>query len=296
MPFRRLTAAAAAAAAAAALAPAVLLTAAGPAHADGPTDPTTLPSCSDVSTAYGDYEQHSLRTALTGAPTAVVAGDGWHEFTGTVTNTGDTALPVVAVQASAWRETDGGTELGPYAKVQVATADGGWRQLADGSSGFADPAHDLAAHASAAYRFRFEISADAPKDVTYGEVSIEGVFADTYTAPGTTDPVACAGDSAIASDFSIRAAGSTPPASGSPTPTPTPTPTATHSAPGTGAGTPSPGSGGTAGATATPDTGAQLADTGAPSDVPLLTGLGALVVAAGAGVLTVTRRRSRHTA
>jgi hypothetical protein len=293
MPFRRPTARATAAAA---LAPAVLLTVAGPARADGPTDPTTLPSCNDVATAYGDYEQHSLRTALAGAPTVVVAGDGWHEFTGTVTNIGDTALPLVAVQASAWRETDGGTELGPYAEVQVATADGGWRRLAGGSSGFADPAHDLAAHASATYRFRFAISADAPRDVTYGEVSIEGIFADTYTAPGTTDPVACAGDSAIASDFAVRAAGSTPPASAGPTATPTPTPTATHSAPAAGTGTPSPGAGGAAGATAAPDTTAQLADTGAPSDVPLLTGLGALVVAAGAAVLAVTRRRSDRTA
>lgn len=290
MPFRR---AAATAVAVSALAPAVLLSVAGPARADAPVDPTTLPSCTDVSTAYGDYVQDTLRTTVSGVPGTVKAGDGWHEFSASIANIGATSVPLATVNASAWRETDGGTELGPYARVEVKTAGGDWQPLKDGSSGPAAPIENLAAHSGASYLFRFRITADAPADVTFGEVSVEAVFADTYTAQGSTTAVDCAGDSVGDEGFRITPAGSTA------TPTPTPsttatatasaTPSATTSSPAATAGTSNGSSGGT-----TANTGTQLAATGAPDTLPLLAGLGATALAAGAGATTLGRRRRAH--
>jgi hypothetical protein len=295
MPFSR---AAAVAVAVSALAPAVLLIAAGPARADGPIDPTTLPACTDVSTAYGDYVQDTLRTTVSGVPGTVKAGDGWHEFSASIANIGDTSVPLVAVNASAWRETDGGTELGPYARVEVRTGGGDWQPLKDGSSGFAAQIEILAAHGGASYAFRFRITPDAPEDVTFGEVSVEAIFADTYRAPGSTTVTDCAGDSVGDGGFRITPAGST--ATPTPSATPTPTASATHPATpsgpaatgGTSDGTSDGASAGTSGG-ATPDTGAQLAATGAPDALPLLAGLGAAALAAGAGAVTAGRRRTR---
>jgi hypothetical protein len=282
MPYR---ATAALAAAVSALAPAVLLSVAGPARADATTDPTTLPACTDVATAYGDYTQHTLHSALSGVPRSVVAGDGWHEFTASITNITGTPVPVIAVEGSAWRETDGGTELGPYARVEVRTASGAWQPLADGSSGWAAPTENLAAHSSAAYRFRFRITPDAPADVTYGEVSVEAIFADTYKSPDATTATDCKGNSIGEGNFGITPAGATatPTASAAPTRTPTRTPTPSSTA----AHTP--------GATASgaPATGPQLAATGAPDALPLLGGLGAAALLAGAGAVTANRRRTR---
>lgn len=286
MPYRT---AAALAAAVSALAPAVLLSVAGPARADTATDPTTLPACTDLATAYGDYTQHTLHSALSGVPRSVAAGDGWHEFTASITDVTGAAVPVIAVEASAWRETDGGTDLGPYARVEVRTASGAWQPLAGGSSGWAAPTENLAAHSSAAYRFRFRITPDAPADVTYGEVSVEAVFADTYKSPDATTATECKGDSVGEGNFGITPAGTT----ASPTASPTVSATSTHAP----TRTPAPSS--TAahppGATASgaPSTGPQLAATGAPDALPLLGGLGAAALLAGAGALTANRRRTR---
>ncbi|WP_069467358.1 hypothetical protein, partial [Actinacidiphila rubida] len=227
MRIRRATAAAATAAA---LAPALLL-AAGPARADtapDPSDPTTLPSCADVSTAYGDYEQNSLRADVQGVPKVVVAGDGWHEATGTLHNIGGTTLPVVVAFGSAWRETDGDGDpaLGPYATVQVQDAGGAWTTLSGGSSGRADVLHDLAPGATRTYHLRFEISADVPKLARDGELSFEGLFADRYTYRDTGKTVDCAGDSSGMEGYVIEQAGSTTSPTATPTASPTHSPTA----------------------------------------------------------------------
>ncbi|MEE4544314.1 hypothetical protein V2S66_20325 [Streptomyces sp. V4-01] len=288
MPYRRT---AALAAAVGALAPAVLLTVAGPARADGPTDPTTLPACTDVATAYGDYVQDSLRTTVTGVPRSVAAGDGWHEFSASVANIGGTSLPLVAVHGLAWRETDGGTELGPYARMEVETGGGGWQPLSEGSSGYAAPTVNLAAHSGASYHFRFRITSDAPADVTFGEVAVEGLFADTYRAPDSTYVADCSGDSIGDEGFRITPAGST--ATPTASVTPTPTATATAAATATTGATPSATGAVPAASGGAPSTGPQLAATGAPDALPLLAGLGVAALAAGAGTVAAGRRRTR---
>lgn len=282
MAFRRVTACAAAAAA---LVPAALI-AAAPAHADSTApDPSTLPSCYDVSTAYGDYAQNSLRSDVQGIPRTIVAGKGWYDFTATVTNIGAKDLPNVLTVARAWNQTESDSDpnLGQYATVEYQSPGGQWSEVPNRSWGKVDSIGTLAAKTTRTYKLRFKVAADAPKLLLSGDMSFEVLFPDTYTYPDTHKTVDCAGTYIGFEGFGIEPAGGT----GTPTGGSTATPTPTHT---TGSGTPATTAAVPAGSNSP---GPQLAATGSSGTLPVVGGLAAAALAAGAGTLVANRRRQR---
>ncbi|MEN1882487.1 LPXTG cell wall anchor domain-containing protein [Streptomyces mirabilis] len=258
-------------------------------------DPGSLPACTDVSTAYGGYEQDEVTASVDVGATVLMAGGDWQPARGSVTNVGKRDLPAVVASAYPWLQTEDPelADMSDFVKVEARTADGGWQPL-DGSGRIDAP--PLKPGETRTYELRVRVVKDVPKTLGGSEFAFTGTFADVYRFPDTGKEVACAGVAYGNDTFRIQQRTAT-----SPTPKPTtakPTPSATKPT-----STPSPTDSATAAPTSPPattsappaapsDTHGEMAETGTSNaTVPLAVGAGALAVLGVGAVLFARRRR-----
>ncbi|MFF8598883.1 LPXTG cell wall anchor domain-containing protein [Streptomyces sp. NPDC015232] len=288
-----------------ALTTAVLFLAAPAGHAV--EAPSGLPSCTEVSSAHGDYEQKSLTAKIDVVTDPLVAGSGWQPVTGAVTNVGAKDLTGVKVSGYPWRQEESPSYvLSDYVKTQVKAADGSWRELGTGAAGI-DEIALLKAGETKTYELRVQAVGTLPAGLTGAEFGLSAAFADVYRFPDTGKEVDCLGTVNVNDAFRIQQSGTkpTPTPTKAPTkaPTGTPAPTPTKSATQTQTPTQSPTSTppetpaptATATPTATPSAvpaGGNLADTGSSGTVTLAVVGGAVVVLGAAAVFLGRRRRS----
>jgi LPXTG-motif cell wall-anchored protein len=249
-----------------------------------------LPTCEDVSTAYGDYVQKHL-TATVDVPTQLPAGGDWQPATASVTNVGHNDLPDVRAEAYAWLQTEDPVlqRVRDYVKVEVKTKDGGWRS-ADQGLDTAGPA-PLRTGETRHYQLRVRVLADVPKALDVSDFSMVGSFQDVYRFPDSGKEVACLARAFANDKFRIRPAAGTPTASATTKPRPSapetpakPTATATSSASATPSAT----------STATPApsrNSGELAATGTSDSTVTLGATGGTLALLGAGTVLITRRR-----
>jgi LPXTG-motif cell wall-anchored protein len=257
-------------------------------------DPGSLPNCTDVSTAYGDYEQDEVTVSVDVAATVLMAGGDWQPARGSVTNVGKRDLPAVVASAYPWLQTEDPelADMSDFVKVEARTADGGWQPL-DGSGRIDAP--PLKPGETRTYELRVRVVKDVPKTLGGSEFAFTGAFADVYRFPDTGKEVACAGVAYGNDTFRIQRTATSPtpkPTTAKPTPSatkPTSTPSPTDSA--TAAPTSPPAT--TSAPTAAPsDTHGEMAETGTSNaTVPLAAGAGALAVLGVGAVLFARRRR-----
>ncbi|WP_328508475.1 LPXTG cell wall anchor domain-containing protein [Streptomyces mirabilis] len=261
-------------------------------------DPGSLPACTDVSTAYGGYEQDEVTASVDVAATVLMAGGDWQPARGSVTNVGKRDLPAVVASAYPWLQTEDPdlADMSDFVKVEARTADGGWQPL-DGSGRIDAP--PLQPGETRTYELRVRVVKDVPKMPGGSEFAFTGTFADVYRFPDTGKEVACAGVAYGNDTFRIQrtATSPTPPTTPKPT-TAKPTPSATKPT-----STPSPTDVATAAPTTPPATTSappaapsathgEMAETGTSNaTVPLAAAAGALAVLGVGAVLFARRRR-----
>ncbi|WP_137994155.1 LPXTG cell wall anchor domain-containing protein [Streptomyces vilmorinianum] len=261
--------------------------------------PAALPSCEDVSTAYGDYEQKSLTATVNVVPETLVAGSGWQPVEGAVTNIGAEDLPDVTVSGYPWRQVEFPEyDLRDYVKAQVKAADGSWHDLGTGPAGVGEIAL-LKAGETRSFELRVQAVGKLPADLTWAEFAFSGAFADVYRYPDTGKEVDCTGYARANDTFRIKPVDTKPTTAPTPTPTPTPTPsktptpTPTPTPTATASPTPTPTPTATASNTPAPNHGGRLAETGASGATTTLAVIGGAVVVLGAAAVLFGRRRDK---
>ncbi|GGR80238.1 MULTISPECIES: LAETG motif-containing sortase-dependent surface protein [Streptomyces] len=261
----------------------------------------SLPACTDVSTAYGDYEQRDLKASLDITAAELVPGGDWTPAKGTLTNLGRRDLPEVGVRAYPWLQTDDPEyqDMTKFVKVEVRAEDGTWQPV--NGTGSTVPA-PLPSGQTRAYDLRVRVIKDVPAGLGGSEFNFTGTFADVYRFPDTGKEVECAAEAIGYDAFRVRRATTTPkpaPSSARPTPTasqasPTPTSARPTASPSTTASTPSPASTASAAPVPVPvpsSTGGELAETGgSDATLPLAAAAAGLAVL-GAGAVVFARRR-----
>ncbi|CAL9309986.1 LAETG motif-containing sortase-dependent surface protein [Streptomyces sp. SudanB182_2057] len=263
----------------------------------------SLPACTDVSTAFGDYEQRDLKASFDIAADELVPGGEWAPAKGSVTNLGRRDLPEVGVRAYAWLQTEDPElqNLTRFVKVEVRAADGSWQPVNGTDTIDSTP---LPSGRTRSYDLRIRVIKDVPASLGDTEFSFLGAFADVYRFPDTGKEVECVADGIGSGRFDIRRATPGPkptPSSARPTPTasqtspaptstPTSTPTSAHPT-----ASPSPTS--TTSAAPVPAsvpsaTGGELAATGgSDATLPLAAAAAGLAVLGAAAVVFARRRR-----
>lgn len=174
---RRNVVASAVALLAAGAAAALVLAPRGPApHVPTAAELQALPGCPGW-----EPSDKSLRISMRGLPRNIGPRDGWHEVTASMTNASDRRLAVAFVTAYPTRQIlgDGDPELAPYSSLEIWTpAAGGWRP-APAYPGPIAVVRLLRPGARISYRMRFDLHADAPRGLTYGDVMLDVHYADT---------------------------------------------------------------------------------------------------------------------
>ncbi|MEU6882924.1 hypothetical protein [Streptomyces sp. NPDC046712] len=259
--------------------------------------PAALPSCTDVSTAYGDYEQKSLTATVDVVTDPLVAGTGWQPVKGSVTNIESEDLTDVRVTAYPWHQVEfPAYDLKDHVKAQVKAADGSWRDLGTGPAAVGEIAL-LKAGETKSYDLRVQAVGKLPADLTSAEFAFSGAFADVYQYPDTGKKVDCLGYANANEAFRIKPVDTKPTPTPSKTPTPTPSKTPTLASPATPTAAPSatasnkPSPTATPSAAHAPNTGGRLADTGSWGTTALAVTGGAVIVIGAAAVLVARRRR-----
>ncbi|WTO37049.1 hypothetical protein OG399_22990 [Streptomyces achromogenes] len=269
----------------------------------------SLPACTDVSTAYGDYAQRDLKASLDITADELAPGGDWTPAKGTLTNLGRRDLPEVGVHAYPWLQTDDPEyqDMTKFVKVEMRAQDGTWQPVNGTGAVVSTP---LPSGQTLAYDLRIRVIKDVPAGFGGSEFNFTGSFADVYRFPDTGKEVKCAAD-AIGYDVFHTPRPSTPkptPSSARPTPTasqgsPTPTATPTSAHP---TASPSTTASASASASASPTSttsaapvpvpapssaGGELAETGgSDATLPLAATAGGLAVL-GAGAVAFARRR-----
>ncbi|WP_405447595.1 LPXTG cell wall anchor domain-containing protein [Streptomyces achromogenes] len=265
----------------------------------------SLPACTDVSTAYGDYEQRDLKASLDITADELAPGGDWTPAKGTLTNLGRRDLPEVEMRAYPWIQTEDPEyqDMSKFVKVEMRAQDGTWQPVNGTGAVVSTP---LPSGQTLAYDLRIRVIKDVPAGFGGSEFNFMGTFADVYHFPDTGKEVECTAD-AIGYDVFHTPRPSTPkptPSSARPTPTasqgsPTPTATPTSAHP-----TASPSTTSSASASPTSTTsaapvpvpapssaGGELAETGgSDATLPLAAAAGGLAVL-GAGAVAFARRR-----
>ncbi|MDN3263781.1 LAETG motif-containing sortase-dependent surface protein [Streptomyces sp. CSDS2] len=265
----------------------------------------SLPACTDVSTAFGDYEQRDLKASFDIAADELVPGGDWTPAKGSVTNLGRRDLAKFGVSAYAWLQTEDPElqKLTRFVKVEVRAADGSWQPVNGTDTLDSTP---LPSGQTRSYDLRIRVIKDVPASLGGAEFYFLGAFADVYRFPDTGKEVECVADGIGTGRFDIRRATTTPkptPSSARPTPTasqasPTPTSTPTSAQPTaspstTVSSTPSATSTASAAPVPVPSaTGGELAETGgSDATLPLAAAAAGLAVLGAAAVAFARRRR-----
>ncbi|MFI9427957.1 hypothetical protein ACIG54_30875 [Streptomyces achromogenes] len=269
----------------------------------------SLPACTDVSTAYGDYAQRDLKASLDITADELAPGGDWTPAKGTLTNLGRRDLPEVGVHAYPWLQTDDPEyqDMTKFVKVEVRAQDGTWQPANGMKTVVSAP---LPSGRTLTYDLRIRVIKDVPAGFGGSEFNFTGSFADVYRFPDTGKEVECAAE-AIGYDAFHAPRPTTPkptPSSAQPTPsasqdssTPTATPTSAHptASPSTTASastsaSASPASTASAAPVPVPassSAGGELAATGgSDATLPLAAAAGGLAVL-GAGAVAFARRR-----
>jgi LPXTG-motif cell wall-anchored protein len=291
--------------------------------------PAKLPSCDDVSTGDGGYEQKLIKTSISDIVGPVVGGSGWQAFKGTVTSTAATDLKGVTWNVILGRQTENGEDQpGPYLDVEYKSrATGQWVAL-PGNGGELEVPGTLKPHQTVTQELRLRVDADVPAVINFVDAYVYGAVDDIYTNPVSGVKTPCRGSAGAQDFFVVKPAGSTVPTGKPTTAPPKPTATATTSRPGkpgegkpTGQPTEQPS--GKPGATATvapssaapspsgspttqlggvTDTGTgegagaatgNLASTGSSSALPIVGLVGGAAVLVGVAAMVVVRRKRR---
>ncbi|MET9673594.1 LAETG motif-containing sortase-dependent surface protein [Streptomyces sp. NPDC006482] len=255
--------------------------------------PARLPSCTEVSTANGDYEQKSLVAKVEVTDPVLVGGD-WQPIKGSVANIGDKDLSDVEVMAYPWRQAEFEDPTFEYLQFQMKAADGSWHDLLDMGSKNIDVIPSLKAGETKDYDLRVK-SGPLPQDPMFVEFAFIGGFADVYRFPDTGKEVDCRATSNGNDVFKIQGASTQPTQTATPSPTtststPAATPTTATPAPTTttsSAPAPTP----TTTAPTTPAPGENLAETGSSGATTTLAVVGGAIVVLGAAAVFFTRRR-----
>ncbi|GHH12897.1 LAETG motif-containing sortase-dependent surface protein [Streptomyces rubradiris] len=266
----------------------------------------SLPLCTDVSTAFGDYKQRDLKASFDIAADELVPGGDWAPAKGSVTNLGRRDIPEVGVRAYPWLQTEEPEyqDLTKFVKLEVRTADGAWQPVNGMEIVASEP---LPSGQTRSYDLRVRVIKEVPAGLGGSEFDFRGAFEDVYRYPDTGKEVKCLGTAPGYDAIRIRRATTTPkptPSSARPTPTasqatPTPTSTPTSAQPTaspstTASSTPSPTSTTSAApvpASAPSATGGELAETGgSDATLPLAAAAAGLAVL-GAGAVVFARRR-----
>ncbi|OKI02534.1 hypothetical protein A6A06_16070 [Streptomyces sp. CB02923] len=165
------------------LVPAALLAAPAAYAAEGPGE--KLPSCTDVSTGSGDYEQKSIDLAQTDADGPLVRGGGWRSFRATVTNIGKKDVSTLNASVSAWRQVDDEDPVvGKFVKFEYKDVrTGKWTPVDRSASGRFVTNGVLKAGKSVAYTLRLRATADLPAHMTWSDISVNASFVDHYRFP-----------------------------------------------------------------------------------------------------------------
>lgn len=226
------------------------------------------PSCED-----GEVDE-GLKTKVTGLPNKIVAGSGWDDFSLTVTNDTGKELDKLWVDLGVEYDANEGLAEG-LAEIQFKIEDR-WTdefQLGHGFTGsFAGYLTDVPDGASITAELRIRVSAKAPagESMAFTSAVYEGDNATCYFN----------GD---IYEFTVLAAGTTPPKDPKPAPTtgdkPNPADKNDRTKP----------QGGAQRITGT------LADTGSDSALPMTGAAGAAAVVLGAGAVLAVRRRKAGT-
>lgn len=238
---------------------------------DEPTDePTPGDDCNDD----GSYnEDPDLSTTITGLPSKVVAGSGFHSFTFQVENDSDKALKRVDFGVFAGTADSNHPDgTGKFLTLQYKDSDSGaWKSISTDES---DPAAgyigytDVRAHETLTIDMRLSVSAKALGD-GFGYALTFGIYAD--------DEGNCVFSTGDYYEFDVLPAGSkpgnVPPAEPEPQPQggkkPLPKPQGDTKI----------------------DPKGTLAETGSSSALPTIAVIGGVAMAAGAGAVFVVRRR-----
>ncbi|MFH8747294.1 hypothetical protein ACH4GK_08640 [Streptomyces rimosus] len=169
---------------AAAVLPAAALVAAPGAYAAGQAG-EQLPSCYDVSTANGDYEQKTIKLVQTDADGPVVRGGGWRSFRATVTNISSTTLKTLGMSVYAWRQVeDEDPVIGRFIAFEYKSKKtGSWTPVDSDASGSFVTDGVVKAGKSVTYDLRLRATADLPAHMTWGDVSVNASFTDRYRFP-----------------------------------------------------------------------------------------------------------------
>jgi LPXTG-motif cell wall-anchored protein len=253
-------------------------TAAPAPSASASSDPTDEPTayCSDETPGY----QAELKISVAGLPGRIARGSGWHSFTITVDNPTRKAVTGVDLVADVFNPYSAAPDAFKQLKLQAYDPDTHqWFDPTDGAGGAAYlGAGDMPAHTSANVGLRLNVEAGAPLGETialgYGaypdrandciaEASGTEEFKVVSAADGTGGTATHRPGGKIPTGARKAAAHSA-------------SSNATHAIP--------------AKTTQAALTGS-LAHTGSPSQLPLIGGIGAAAVVAGAGTLFAVRRR-----
>ncbi|MFH9426467.1 hypothetical protein [Streptomyces sp. NPDC017529] len=168
---------------AAAVLPAAALVAAPDAYAAGQAG-EELPSCYDVSTANGDYEQKTIKLVQTDADGPVVRGGGWRSFRATVTNISSATLKTLDMSVYAWRQVeDEDPVIGGFIAFEYKSKKTGkWTPVDRASSRFVTDGV-VKSGKPVTYDLRLRATADLPAHMTWGDVSVNASFVDRYRFP-----------------------------------------------------------------------------------------------------------------
>ncbi|MGW0530779.1 LAETG motif-containing sortase-dependent surface protein [Streptomyces sp. NPDC003032] len=228
-----------------------------------------------------------LEIELSGLPSKITPGSGWHQFKLTATNPTDEALGEVRWITAVDNDSKGDDEknqLSNYANLQYLDPETEtWESINDDETGgLAFDVIDLGAEEKADIKLRLDIGAKAP--LGKGYATGVGEYVDSE--------LDCTHTSFMDHPLTIRKPGDQGEHPGTPKPKPTLTATAKPSATPTATPTAAPAPQGTADDLPTDS----LAETGSSSALPAIGLVGGAAVVVGAGAVFVVRRRKADSA
>ncbi|WP_030666459.1 hypothetical protein [Streptomyces rimosus] len=144
-----------------------------------------LPSCYDVATTDGSYEQKTLKLVQTDADGPVTRGGDWRSFRATVTNIGSRPVKTLDMSVYIWRQVeDEDPVIGRFVAFEYKSGKNGkWTPVDRGASGRFVTNGVLKAGQSVTYQLRLRATADLPAHMRWADISVDSSFVDHYRFP-----------------------------------------------------------------------------------------------------------------
>ncbi|MFF9283717.1 LAETG motif-containing sortase-dependent surface protein [Streptomyces griseosporeus] len=234
----------------------------------GEPEEPDVPFCEELD---GDYSNAKVSADIKGLPGKIVAGDGFHQFTLSVTNQSKADIDGVAFYAEIENyELDESKYLSPYVNLQFKNPEtGSWDRIGNaewaGDYFFFVP--ELKAKATESVKLRVSIDAKAPAGDAYSFGS--GAYIDNVKGQD------CIAEGWAQYDFQVLKPGTSNPNPGDAKPSDNGTKESVKKPQGDVSALPT----------------GNLAETGSSSALPVIGLVGGVAVVAGAGAMFVVRRR-----